>query len=300
YVLRSTFGNTEAATRVIEQVKRVHSYINGTRADGVSYRALDPELIAWVHTCIPWAIMTAFDRYRRPLSRAEKDQYLKEQAPIGRMGGADWVPETVSELEDYVEHMRPLMAYNDQTRQFGDFLLGTSGDVATTRQQRFESWMGLHGSMLMMPDWARKMTGTYHSSVMERFILRPNEKVKSRLVRWAVGELPCLVVVGHQRTHALDIVLQFADSFRHPVGAAHAAYQCLFFEVLVLLGAAQRPTVTVERGHDGPRNARVYPGDKCRIQRPITHAVGARPVDVAVYALYLFYDAGSGLGIAKR
>ena len=191
YVLRSTFGNTEAATRVIEHVKRVHSYINGTRADGVSYRALDPELIAWVHTCIPWAIMTAFDRYRRPLGRAEKDQYLKEQALIGRMGGAEWVPETVSELEDYVERMRPLMAYNDQTRQFGDFLLGTSGDVATTRQQRFESWMGLHGSMLMMPDWARKMTGTYHSSVMERFILRPNEKLKSRLVRWAVGELPC-------------------------------------------------------------------------------------------------------------
>jgi hypothetical protein len=83
------------------------------------------------------------------------------------------------------------MAFNDQTRQFADFLLGTSGDVATTRKQRFESWMGLHGSMLMMPAWARKMTGTYHTTAMERFILRPNEKLKSRLVRWAVGELPC-------------------------------------------------------------------------------------------------------------
>jgi hypothetical protein len=45
--------------------------------------------------------------------------------------------------------------------------------------------------MMMMPDWARKMTGTCHSTLMERFILRPNEKLKSRLVRWAVGELPC-------------------------------------------------------------------------------------------------------------
>jgi uncharacterized protein (DUF2236 family) len=191
YVLRSTFGNTAAATRVIEHVKRVHGYINGTRADGVSYCALDPELIAWVHTCIPWAIMTAFERYRRPLSRAEKDRYLTEQALIGRMGGADWVPETVSELEDYVERMRPLMAYNDQTRQFADFLMGTSGDVATTRQQRFESWMGLHSSMMMMPAWARKMTGTCHTALTERFIFTPNEKLKSRLVRWAVGELPC-------------------------------------------------------------------------------------------------------------
>lgn len=191
YVLRTTFGNTEAAITVIEKVKKIHGYVNGTRADGVVYRALDPELIAWVHTCIPWAIMMAFDRYNRPLSRAEKDRYLTEQAVIGRMGGADWVPETVSDLEDYVEKMRPFMAYNDQTRQFADFLLGTSGDIATTRRQRFESWMGLQGSMTMMPDWARKMTGTYHSESFERFVLRPNEKLKYRIVRWAVGEMPC-------------------------------------------------------------------------------------------------------------
>ena len=191
YVLRSAFGNTQAATGVIEQVKRVHGYVKGTREDGVEYRALDPVLLAWVHTCIPWGIMMAFDRYNRPLSRAEKDQYLKEQAVVGRMGGAEGVPETVSELEDYVERMRPLMAYNDQTRQFVDFLLGTSGDFDTTRRQRFESWMGLHGAMAMMPDWARKMTGTTHSDFAERFLFRPNEKLKSKIVRWAVGEMPC-------------------------------------------------------------------------------------------------------------
>ena len=191
YVLRSTFGNTKAATGVIEKVKRVHGYVNGTREDGVEYRALDPVLLAWVHTCIPWGIMMAFDRYNRPLSRAEKDQYLKEQAVVGRMGGAEGVPETVSELEDYVERMRPLMAYNDQTRQFVDFLLGTSGDFETTRRQRFESWMGLHGAMAMMPDWARKMTGTTHSEFSERFLFRPSEKLKGKIVRWAVGEMPC-------------------------------------------------------------------------------------------------------------
>jgi len=200
YVLRTTFGNTEAATAVIENVKRIHGYVNGTRADGVAYRALDPELLAWVHTCIPWAIMMAFDRFNRPLSRAEKDRYLTEQSVIGRMGGADWVPETLIELEDYIEKMRPCMAYNDQTRQFADFLLGTSGDVATARRQRFESWMGLHGSMTMMPDWARKMTGTNHSKLFERYVLNPNEKLKYRIVRWAVGEMPC-------KTMALERVL---------------------------------------------------------------------------------------------
>ena len=67
-------------------VKHVHGFIKGTRPDGVPYRALDPELIGWVHTCIPWAIMEAFHRYHRPLTTAERDAYLREQAPIGRHG----------------------------------------------------------------------------------------------------------------------------------------------------------------------------------------------------------------------
>lgn len=191
YVLRSTFGNTKAATRVIEQVKTVHSYIGGVRGDGVAYQALEPELIAWVHTCIPWAIMRAYETYNQPLTIAEKDQYLKEQAVIGRMGGADWVPESVADLDYYVEKMRPFMAFNDQTRQFYDFLIGQSGDMEMTRKQQFDAWAGQHGSMMLMPNWARKMTGTYHSPLMDRFYFHPNERLKARLVRWGVGELPC-------------------------------------------------------------------------------------------------------------
>jgi uncharacterized protein (DUF2236 family) len=92
YVLRTTFGNTHAATRVIEAVKNVHARVSGTRPDGVAYRALDPELLAWVHTCIPWAIMVAYDRYARPLTTVEKDRYLREQAVVGRMAGPTGCP----------------------------------------------------------------------------------------------------------------------------------------------------------------------------------------------------------------
>ena len=123
YVLATTFGNTEAATAVIERVKHVHSFVNGTRPDGVAYRALDPELIAWVHTCIPWMILRVFEETKRPLSQHEKDRYLTEQAVIGRMGGADWVPDTAAELDDYVEAMRPRLSVNAQTREFVDFLM---------------------------------------------------------------------------------------------------------------------------------------------------------------------------------
>ncbi|HEY8119876.1 MAG TPA: oxygenase MpaB family protein [Myxococcota bacterium] len=201
YVLRTTFGNTLAATDVIAGVRRVHARVRGQRADGVSYCALDSELIAWVHTCIPWAVMTAFDRYARPLSREERDRYLREQAVIGRMGGADWVPESVSALEEYVERMRPKLAFSEQTLSFLDFLAGRSAEQPAGRAERFDRWTGIRASMSLMPDWAQRLTGTRQPRWLQRAWLRPSDRLKAGLVRFALPELPC-VRMAHERAHA--------------------------------------------------------------------------------------------------
>jgi len=191
YVLRTTFGSTPGALRVIEQVKRMHARVQGARPDGVAYRALDPSLIAWVHTCIPWAVMTAYDRYRRPLSLAEKNRYLAEQAVIGRLGGAGWLPETVVQLDDYVASMRPQLAMNAQTQDFLDFLAGRSADVAVGRWERLDRWLSIRASMSAMPEWARRLTATWQPAWVERLALRPKDRLTARLVRWALPELPC-------------------------------------------------------------------------------------------------------------
>jgi uncharacterized protein (DUF2236 family) len=186
YVLRTTFGTTEAATSVIDRVKRVHGRVHGTGPDGHPYDALDPELLAWVHTCIPWAIMTAYERYNRPLTIVEKDRYLTEQAVIGRMGGADWVPETVAELERYVEDMTPKMAMNEQTRSFIDFLAGDSRDAdAASSPTQFLNRLGLHGSMSLMPDWARHLTGLHHPRLAQVAYFDHANRAQAKLVRWA-------------------------------------------------------------------------------------------------------------------
>jgi len=195
YVLRTTFGSTEAATSVIERVKKIHGRVNGTRPDGVEYRALDPELIGWVHTCIPWAVMEAFHTYRRPLTTEERDRYLTEQAVIGRMGGAEWVPETMAELDEYVERMRPLMGVNEQTREFIAFLVGdVEGDMHAAPRQQIERRMGLAASMSLMPRWARQLTGTYQPPVVRNLYLDPMSRLQVRLTRWAYPELPCMTL----------------------------------------------------------------------------------------------------------
>ena len=191
YVLRTTFGNRAAAIEVIERVKKIHSRVGGRRADGAAYQALDPELIAWVHTCIPWAVMRAYETYNRSLTVAEKDRYLGEQAVIGRLGGADWVPTTVAELDDYVERMRPQMAMNYQTVEFIGFLAGRVGEQAISRRERFDRWVGIRASMGLMPEWARRITGTYQPALLHRLYFGPSDRLKARVVRWAYPELPC-------------------------------------------------------------------------------------------------------------
>jgi len=201
YVLRTSFGSTEAATAVIDGVKKMHARVSGTRADGVSYQALDPELIAWVHTCIPWAIMIAFERTRRPLSRDEKDRYLREQAVIGRMGGADWVPESVDELSDYVERMRPALAMTPQTAEFLAFLEGRLQPDELGRSERFDRWLSVQSSMTLMPEWARRITGTDHPQWLEDAVFSPASRLRARIVRWAYPAPPC-VALANARVHS--------------------------------------------------------------------------------------------------
>jgi uncharacterized protein (DUF2236 family) len=191
YVLRTTFGSTPAATKVVEQVKKVHARVEGVRPDGVPYRALDPKLIAWVHTCIPWAVMTAYDRYRRPLTTAEKDQYLAEQAPIGLMGGADEVPTSVAELDAFVESIRPELAVNEQTREFIRFLAEAPIVDEPGTRERFERWMALRGSMSLMPEWAQELTSLEHGWAPARLVSTRLERWKASMAHWAVPVLPC-------------------------------------------------------------------------------------------------------------
>lgn len=201
YVLTTTFGNTAAATGVIEHVRHVHGFVNGTRPDGMSYRALDPELIAWVHTCIPWMIMRTFEEINRPLSRAEKDRYLAEQAVIGRMGGADRVPSSVAELDAYVEEMRPRLCVNAQTREFIEFLMTSPffPDLPEPASRGLHSF-AIYSAMSRAPRWARELIGFDRPPAVARALMKPALRLDAQRLRWAFGT-PRYVELARERAN---------------------------------------------------------------------------------------------------
>jgi uncharacterized protein (DUF2236 family) len=200
YVVTTTFANTQAATRLINAVKGIHKRVTGVRPDGVPYRALDPELIGWVHTCIPWAVMTAYERFNRPLSVEQRDRYLREQAVIGRMGGAEDIPESAAELEEYLEEMRPRLGVNAQTLEFFEFLLTMPfGVPALGPLSRPAHRLQAEAGMGLMPDWARKLSG-FDSTPLERRLLHaPMLNSYARTLRWAYGGLPPFAALAQAR-----------------------------------------------------------------------------------------------------
>lgn len=199
YVLTTTFGNTDAARTTIDRVAHIHGFVTGTRPDGVPYRALDPELIAWVHTAIPWMIMRAFEATNRVLSADERDRYLAEQSIIGTLAGAEHVPTGVAELEEFVAQMRPKLAVNAQTREFVDFLLSAPfvpdlPPVLDREMHRF----ALYAGMSRAPRWAAELIGFDRPSPAVRAMIGPFLQLDARTMRWAFGT-PAYARLARQR-----------------------------------------------------------------------------------------------------
>ena len=191
YVIATTFASTAAAEELIARVHRVHGRIEGVRPDGVPYRATDPVLLGWVHTSIPWMVMRAYERYTRPLTPAERDRYLAEQAVIGRLGGAGEIPETTAELDEYVETMRPELAVTEQTREFFEFLIDSDDPLSAPGPlRRPANLFQLHASLSLLPGWARALTGYDHPAAIRRRVYQPHLRQTARTLRWAFGTPP--------------------------------------------------------------------------------------------------------------
>ena len=97
------FGDGRAAERAVSKLNSVHRRIRGEALDeqarelAQSYRALDPELLLWVQATLIVTSVEAYERWVRPLSATDKEQFWHEARRVGvRLGislslsPADW------------------------------------------------------------------------------------------------------------------------------------------------------------------------------------------------------------------
>ncbi len=123
-----TYGPREEAERATRRVRAMHKRVRGTLAEpagrfpaGTPYAADDPVLLLWILATLVDSGMTVYQRYVRPLSRAERESLWQDYRVFGRLFGlaAADMPATLADFEDYMSDMLHLgdLHVTDEARE---------------------------------------------------------------------------------------------------------------------------------------------------------------------------------------
>ncbi len=82
--LSIVFGDDETSKAASTRLRRVHTRVAGTDDRGEPYRALDPELLLWVHATLIDTSLAIYTRYVAQLTADELERYYDEMKTLGQ------------------------------------------------------------------------------------------------------------------------------------------------------------------------------------------------------------------------
>ena len=184
FLATTTYGTIPAAERMITAINRIHSRIEGHTADGLPYRADEPELLAWVHVAEIDSFLSTHDQFgASPLTAAERDRYVEQAAGTARQLGVLDPPTTVAGLAAVLESYRPLLRMTPEAREARDLLL-KHPPLSAFEQVGYRSMTA--GAIASLPAWARPMLELPTLPITDRMISRPVTRTTLAGLRWAL------------------------------------------------------------------------------------------------------------------
>ena len=157
FIAVTTYGDRESAEAAIAKVRAIHEQVRGTLADGGSYSADDPHLLAWVHVAGATMFLDGWRRYGEPgMSLSDQDTYFAEAGEIARALGADPVPVTRAAAEKLIDEFRHELRADARSRAFRDLVL--KAPAATIREAPVQKLL-MGAAVDLLPDFARRMHG---------------------------------------------------------------------------------------------------------------------------------------------
>jgi uncharacterized protein (DUF2236 family) len=96
------FGDRETALRAARTVNQVH-----VRVKGDGYRALDPDLLLWVHATLADTALVTYEAFVAPLNEREREDFYQEFKLLGELLGIprDRFPDTMHDFQAYMDAM---------------------------------------------------------------------------------------------------------------------------------------------------------------------------------------------------
>ncbi len=154
FVAGTTYAPLAEAERLIARVRGIHAKVAGVTADGVPYRADEPDLLTWVHVTESYAFLQGYRRYCREVPASVADTYFDEVARVALALGARDVPRSERAVRTYFAAQRPQLRYDARSREVLDVLAHMRLPVPMAGLSR-DVFLGAGAALL--PDWAATM-----------------------------------------------------------------------------------------------------------------------------------------------
>lgn len=96
------FGERETALAAARSVNQAHA-----RVRGQDYRALDPDLLLWVHATLVDSALVTYETFVQPLSDSEREDFYQESKLLGELLGIprERFPAMLRDFDQYVREM---------------------------------------------------------------------------------------------------------------------------------------------------------------------------------------------------
>jgi uncharacterized protein (DUF2236 family) len=118
----TTFGSFEAIEGEASRVNRLHERVKGEyvkKAETVSYRAADPDLLLWVHIAFTESFLVAHNTFGS--NPVDPDEYVEKWGRSAKPLGLTQTPKTFAELENQLASFDCLRA-DDLTKRVVSFI----------------------------------------------------------------------------------------------------------------------------------------------------------------------------------
>ena len=172
------FGDRETAMAAARSVNKVHA-----RVSGHEYRALDPDLLLWVHATLVDTALVTYETFVRRLPEQEREGFYQEMKLLGEVLGipSRRFPASVGDFDEYVR-----ACVGDGEVKVGATALDLSKLVVRPRLLR------LPGRVFI--PWELITAGLLPASLREQYGLAWGKR-QERLYRLFTIALPKLVAV---------------------------------------------------------------------------------------------------------
>ncbi|MEW2085976.1 oxygenase MpaB family protein [Streptomyces sp. NPDC005283] len=180
----TTYGTAGDAQQAVDRVRAVHDRVKGTTAEGETYHAADPHLLAWVHIAEVDSFLRAHQRYgAHPLDATGCDEYIADTARVAAALGVRDPPRDRTELADRLASYRPELRATQEAREAARFLL-LHPPLPWIARAPYAVLTA--NAVSTLAPWARELLGLPCLPVIEETCVRPAGHALTRTIRWAM------------------------------------------------------------------------------------------------------------------